>query len=674
MLGKLTLRNVRRSSKDYMIYIVTMAVVASLMFAFNGMMFSRDMKELYREFAIFIAFVAMASFFIIMIVIWLVHYMINFMMEKRSREFGTYLLLGMRKKQIAAIFRRENILLGLISLLVGTIPGMFFQIAFTNIFYSIVDVEYHISPDFSPWNLLLTFGLFLFAYILALFRVKRKFKKMTINSLIYLDRQNELVKNEKKTWKKLLVFISVAYIIIFNVLVLNSNMSMGSVWLYIAGLLAAIYLLYIGLSSFFISYIKKQRKGIYKEANIFVLRQLSSKIKTMRFTMGTLTILFTTALLAWMVVMMFADYQNKELARNLPFDVQVFNEDTKFDFKHELSLISEASTIKDQHIYNIYEKDTDHINQYLYDHVEGTWQGEGREGSSYFTYDTYIGISDYNYIRSMLGYSPVEIGSNGYLIHCVERVQPYLEQLARNGSIMDEEQQDKDLIYKGMYTEPLSQKGMNGADYLIVVPDSYMKTMHPYYSLLAVSLEGKAPSDLSERLAAIQPSYDGNGDYHLKMQYGYGSSNIISYSGIVLVRDNSIVEVGLALVSMAFVLAYIGIVFLCSALTILAVQQLSDSSKYKFRYSILKQLGLSRRETNRVVLKQLGVYYMCPFVISIVLSMFIGLFASERFVYYTGIQAGIFQYYLLAVLVFAVIYLVYFIVTYVGFLRNIYDS
>lgn len=667
MLSKLTLRNVKRSSKDYIIYIVTMAIVASLMFAFNGMIFSQDMKDLYQEFGIFIAFVGLASFFIVIIVIWLVHYMVHFMMEKRSREFGTYLLLGMNKKQIASIFRRENMILGFISLLAGVIPGMFFQIAFTNIFYSIVDVEYHISPDFSPWNLLLTFGLFLSAYVLALFRVKRKFKKMTINSLISMDKHNELVKNEKSTWKKLLVFISVAYIILFNVLALTSNMSLGSVWFYIAGLVAAIYLLYIGLSSFFLSYIKKQHKGIYKEANIFVFRQLSSKIKTMRFTMGTLTILFTTALLAWMVVMMFTDYQNKELGKSLAFDVLVFNEDPNYDFRDELNIISEDSVIEDQHSYNIYENGTDHINQYLYEHVDGTWRND--LGSSYFSYDTYIGISDYNYIRSMLGYETVDLEDHGYLIHSIERVRPYLEQLAASGSVID----NNALIYKGAFSDPLTQNGMNGADYLIVVPDPYLKSMDPYYSLLAVSIKDQAPAGLSERLSSIRPSFLSEiGGFNSTFQHGQGSNNIISYSSLVLVRDNDIVEVGLALVSIAFVLAYVGIVFLCAALTILAVQQLSDSSKYKFRYSILKQLGLSRKETDRVVLKQLGVYYLCPFVISIVLSMFIGLFASERFVYYTGIQAGIFWYYLLAVFVFAVLYAIYFIVTYVGFLRNIY--
>lgn len=667
MLSKLTIRNVKRSTKDYLIYIVTMSIVSALMFAFNGMMFSDDMKVIYQEMEVFIALTGVSTVFIIIIVIWLVHYMVHFMMERRSREFGTYLLLGMKKKQIASIFRRENLLLAFISLMIGMVLGTFFQIAFTNVFYSILDVEYKFSPDFSPWNVLLTYGLLLLSNILALLRVKRKFKKMSINSLIYMDRQNEKAQNEKSTWKKYFVFISIAYIVVFNILALTSNMTINSVWGYIAGLVAAIYFLYIGLSSYFVSYIKKRHKGVYKEANIFVFRQLSSKIKTMRFTMGTLTILFTTALLGCMLVMMFADYQNRQVEQNLPFDVMVFSDKEEYSFEKELSIITEDSNIKDKHIYSIYENGTDDMNEYLYENLDGAWWDD--EGTyTYFDYDTYIGLSDYNYIRSMIGYKTVTLNENSYLIQCEERAKPHLEQFAKTNSVIIG---GENLEFKETYTEPLAQSGMNGADYLIVVPDAFLSDISPYYSLLMVSLDGKAPDDLQERLKAVQSYYDENGDYNFRIRYGHGSDQVINFSDPIQVKDNAIVESSFVIVYICFIMAYISIVFLCTSLTILAVQQLSDSSKYKFRYSILKQLGLSKKETDRVVFKQLGIYYLCPFVISIALSMFIGMFASERFVYYTGIQAGIFKYYILSVLVFAVVYIVYFIVTYVGFLRNI---
>ena len=47
--------------------------------------------------------------------------------------------------------------------------------------------------------------------------------------------------------------------------------------------------------------------------------------------------------------------------------------------------------------------------------------------------------------------------------------------------------------------------------------------------------------------------------------------------------------------SVIFPLFYIGLVFLCVALTVLSVQQLSDSAKYRFRYGGLQKRGLKKK-------------------------------------------------------------------------------
>ena len=60
-----------------------------------------------------------------------------------------------------------------------------------------------------------------------------------------------------------------------------------------------------------------------------------------------------------------------------------------------------------------------------------------------------------------------------------------------------------------------------------------------------------------------------------------GSDNIISYAGTYLVRDSLISMLEYILGSMIIPLFYIGLVFVCVAMTVLSVQQLSDSAKYK---------------------------------------------------------------------------------------------
>ncbi len=674
MLNTLTMRNARRSAGDYLIYLGTMALIATLMFAFHGMIFSADMRALYAEMQVFAALIGVASVFIIVIVVWLVRYMVNFMLEKRSREFGTYLLLGMSRKQIAGVFRREHMLLGLAALLIGILPGMAAQKIFVNVFYAILETEYQISLDLSPWGILLTLGVMGLAYVLALAGIGRKFRNMQIRDFIALEKQNEQAMRDKGIWKAAFLFVSIAYIIVFNVLAMGGNMNEYSVWAYIAGLIAAVYLLYIGLSAFFVGYIKAKRAGLYKGANIFILRQLASKIKTMRFTIGTLTLLFTAALLGWTVVMMVADYQKNEMDKQIPFEVAIFSDRPDADFAEQLAVIHENAALRDAHIYNIYANDTNAINDYLYANVQGTWRNEifvdGKMGgSTYFGYDTFMGLTDYNRIRAMIGLAEVALNDGEYILHGKEKID---EQLIGIRDTVPVIVGGRTLNCQAIYMEPLQQHRMNGADYIVVVNDALLPALRPYYSVMVGAFQGDVPPDLQIKLKDTQHFLkDAIFDSLYEIEIGEGSNQVLFFSDDVMVAENLKIEGNFTIVAVCFILAYLGIVFLCAALTIMAVQQLSDAAKFRFRYDILKKLGMNKRETEKVVLKQLAVYYLCPYIISIVLSVFIGLFISERFVYFTGIQAGNYQYYILALLMFTVVYAAYYIISYVGFIRNL---
>lgn len=116
---------------------------------------------------------------------------------------------------------------------------------------------------------------------------------------------------------------------------------------------------------------------------------------------------------------------------------------------------------------------------------------------------------------------------------------------------------------------------------------------------------------------------------------------------------------------------YIGLVFLCVALTVLSVQQLSDSVKYKFRYRVLSQIGYSRREIRRMIFKQLVGYYLCPACVALAISGLVCVYTGGKFDFYTGVQAAPATYFLISSALFFGIYLVYFIITYIGFCRNV---
>ena len=94
------------------------------MFAFNSLIFSKEIRDSFQGVEIMEVMLGLATFFIVLIIVWLINYMMRFILEKRSREFGIYLLLGMEKRQIAKLYMRESVLLGAGAFLAGLVFGV----------------------------------------------------------------------------------------------------------------------------------------------------------------------------------------------------------------------------------------------------------------------------------------------------------------------------------------------------------------------------------------------------------------------------------------------------------------------------------------------------------------------------------------------------------------------
>lgn len=98
----------KRSAKDYLVYLLTMTLVSALMYTFNSLLFQNEIREYWNAEDMLEVLTTLATVFIVWITAWLIGYMVRFIMEKRSREFGIYLLLGMKKSAMAKLYLREN--------------------------------------------------------------------------------------------------------------------------------------------------------------------------------------------------------------------------------------------------------------------------------------------------------------------------------------------------------------------------------------------------------------------------------------------------------------------------------------------------------------------------------------------------------------------------------------
>ncbi|NLG05706.1 MAG: ABC transporter permease, partial [Clostridia bacterium] len=290
-------------------------------------------------------------------------------------------------------------------------------------------------------------------------------------------------------------------------------------------------------------------------------------------------------------------------------------------------------------------------------------------------------------LRKMIGLKEVSLKDNEYAIQIKPRLLAEVENMPEGLQISNASGSGL-LSCAAIYSEPFSQDGQNGGDYLLIVPDEVTAKMQPYYSELVVDLKGSTPADLKGRLDALldyneagtldETENEGtseNLDDEAFMWDGKlcrGSDNIVVYTATNLIRDNLIPETKFMLSSLIIPLFYIGLVFLCVALTVLSIHQLSDSEKYKRRYDILEKIGLEHTEINKMVLKQLTAYYLCPVLFAIVISGNVILQISKAFIVMTGIQTVTIQYFGISVLLFFGINLVYFLATYVGIKRDLH--
>lgn len=213
---------------------------------------------------------------------------------------------------------------------------------------------------------------------------------------------------------------------------------------------------------------------------------------------------------------------------------------------------------------------------------------------------------------------------------------------------------------------------------MIVVPDEVLERMTPFYSELVVDMEGEIPVNLQNKLNDLtkedQSEFSDEKDSDTAEEdFCCGSDIILICVEVSMVRENLIPEMKYMLGSFIIPLFYIGLVFVSVAVTVLSVQQLSDSAKYKFRYDVLAKLGLYRIQIHHLILKQLAAYYLCPAILAMIISGKMIIIASKRFVLLTGVPALMGSFFLKSIMLFFGIYLVYFIVTYVEFKRNVED-
>lgn len=668
MLSKLAWRNAKRSFKDYIIYLITVTLAFSLVFSFNLIISSKDILELTHVMNSLQPAIIFVSFIVLFVIGWLIHYTMKFMLQKRSKEFGTYMLLGIEKKEIIKMFLIENLLLGIGCLLLSFFIGFVFGQFLTMIIMNIFELPYRVNLSFGIMPFLLTSGYFIIIYLFVLLRANRKIKKMKLQELLYLDKTNESKIYKQKKHRAIVFLISfvlgiIAFLLFHRGMIMSVKNLSGSPMPLIFGSLVLIIFSIYGVSFSFADFLTsialKNKKWKYQKDHLFIVRQFTSKVKTMGFTLGTLSLLITLTFLALNVSNAFQGVFENQTESSAPYDIMIYNlySDTEEAIGKEntslteyMDLIEANYTIEEQVTYNVYTNRTTTIRENISDGVVG-----------YQPFDCYLKLSDYNKLLQMRGMKPISMQQDEFYIHTFRDVSKeianYLEEhpeITVNGTTLKSH---------GFTDYKYTTSWSRGSSYIVIVPDYVIDEQFEVINqITAINTKEETTEAFANELDEKFPPkvyVEDQGEYETLI-----SIQQTTVKGAIVNENRGMMTI------ISFSLMYLAFIFVAVVGTILSIQSLSDSTKYKYRYETLHKLGLNEKELNQTLQKQLIVFFIFPIIYPIFISILSSFSLNVLFQPFMTNDYSMLLYVVGNILLFLVIYLIYFLATYFSFKKN----
>jgi putative ABC transport system permease protein len=670
MLPKLALNNVKKSVRDYSIYFITMAFAVCIFYIFNSIEGQQAMMETSpsQQLALSLLgnFMDAFSVFISAALCFLIIYANGFLIKRRKKEFGIYLILGMEKSAISRILVMETVLVGVAGLVAGLLAGVLVSqgmaLVTARLLNSTVSTYHFVFSGAAAGKTMLYFGLI---FLLTLI-----FNVVTIGRQKLIDLLNSARKNERFTPPHLarsvalfalaLVCLSVAYYLALLDTFFSDTM------VFLAGavlLVAGTFLFFFSLSGFFLRLIQSRRQLYLRGLNIFTLRQISSRIHTNYVQMTFVCLALTLAICTLSSGTSIANSVAVEQKQNAPFDATIVFQKDSGDAEGTLvphalpnlnALLQERGidlkAIAEKYgALSLYKSPT----SLTFHTVEGTPVEIPTQ---------VIRLSDYNTLRASRDEKPIALASGSYALHANrptgqwrKTIDAYLERqpsLDFGGVTLG-------TTPSSLYTDMLQTTTTRLEEVDIIVPDEYV-VKDGVFALPAVKtllnidyrLDARTTAELDKSLSAMF------GNLVLTGSDGIDLGTLVETRTEVLQIGSSATTI------IAYIALYLGMVFLLASAALLAIAQLSETSDNTGRYRLLAQLGTEDRLLRGALFGQIAIYFGVPMLLAIAHSV-VGITALCS-IFAVLKDRNILDGSLITALILIAVYGGYFLATYIG--------
>ena len=633
MLFKLSLKNISKSIKDYAIYFFTLILGVAIFYVFNAIDDQSVMMKVSSTTAEIIKLMTNVlsgvSVFVSIILAFLIVYASRFLIKRRNKEFGVYLTLGMSKKKISLILFIETLIIGIVSLVVGLGIGFLLSqlmsILVANMFEADLTRFQFVFSTNACIKTLIYFSIMYFVVMI--------FNTINISKCKLIDLMHSNKKSEKIKLKNPL-FCTIVFII--------SCIALGFAYYQVTGGIekmtyannifvpmgigaVSTFFVFWSLSGLLLKIFISMKNTYYKGLNSFTLRQFSSKINTMTFSMTIICLMLFITICVLSSALSMKNSLNKNVIEFSPRDIEISkpaNVDLEVNDFTDKQIENYKLSFEEIFTKNGFDfkkfKNIVYFSLYADDYVTlkstlGTYYKTAKKNYPFLRYDDYIVLmknSDYNNLANNFNLEKINLNSDQYAVvgNYKEMIDIKNEALKRNTEIIVNQR-----IYLPKYKKAIngfyemgSQKSEIG---FIVLPDDALNENQK----------------ISNKMVA---DYNGNQDDIEKDVTSFlnnTSKYIITFNTKKDIRDAS---VGLGAI-VTFLGLYLGIIFLISCAAILALKELSESSDNVEKFVVLRKIGVDEQELNKALFKQIGIFFMFPLILAIIHSIFGVMFCNN---------------------------------------------
>lgn len=587
------------------------------MYAFNALLFSDTVKSL-PDMEVLPYLIIAASMLIILIMGWLVGYMTNYMLKRRSREFSIYMISGISNRRINTLIFRENVLISLLAFIPGILFGGLSTQLLEAVLLNLFGLPYLLHFGFLPPAIGLTGLYFLIMLLYSIRKNRRWILRVQLRDLLYYDRQNE---NPLVSGK-----VSAVIIFLLSVLaccggfLLISTHPLGEGYDILIGTILLVLFLFgffTSVPAFLVACFGNRTDWKYRRHRLVTFRSFTAKIHSASTLMGILSILFMLAITFGGIGTAIGLIMSQNVKEGA-FDIMILHKGELYDFS-QYDSVTRHNFSAQSCTYRIYTNEKTDFRSVYNQAVEEA----GRTPYTFaeFRYDTCMAQSDYLRLRKLLGYQPLTLDPSLCYVHCVPALKESCETLIRQKSSLT--CAGYSFAADEVFSEPFAQTNSygNGSGYIIIVPDSAVSQMAVVYSVYtAVSEIPPTPGDLQnimdscsglvplDRASAVSTS-DG-----LPSMFMRGDTvNYLSGKWMDKAEFHYLYSILICLFYLAAILEIAGA-------AILSTQILGDRQAKHSQDRILLQLGMDKYMLARLNNRRLSLLFLLPLLPALILS------------------------------------------------------